>query len=212
MPEKYPLRREAGQSVDDMAQQMRRRSAGNKLNRAPTYGEVSAELKAETLGNVIAQTQSNLEKLGRGDRVNRVDLNDLNAVREAADNYLQACKLAAVVPSISGFSAALGYSRQWVCRIAEKQTEVGNYMSALFAAFSSCLEQMSLMRQTDPATSIFLMKNGSVGMTDRLDVTAQAISEPTEQREMSADEIAKRYLPDWNESKPLETELTEDDD
>lgn len=212
MPEKYPMRREAGQSVDDMAQQMRRRSAGNKLNRAPTYGEVSAELKAETLGNVIAQTQSNLEKLGRGDRVNRVDLNDLNAVREAADNYLQACKLAAVVPSISGFSAALGYSRQWVCRIAEKQTEVGNYMSALFAAFSSCLEQMSLMRQTDPATSIFLMKNGSVGMTDRLDVTAQAISEPTEQQEMSVDEIAKRYLPDWNGSKPLETELNDNGD
>ena len=47
MPEKYPIRREAGQSVDDMAQQMRRSSAGNKLNRALTYGEISAELKKE---------------------------------------------------------------------------------------------------------------------------------------------------------------------
>lgn len=194
MPEKYPIRREAGQSVDDMAQQMRRSSAGNKLNRLPTYGEVSAELKAETLANVITQTQSNLAKLGQEDRVNRVNLNDLNAVREASDNYLQACKMAAVVPSISGLSAALGYSRQWVCKIAEKQTEVGNYMSALFAAISSCLEQMSLMRQTDPATSIFLMKNGSVGMTDRLDVTAQAVTDPTEQHEMSVEEIAARYL------------------
>lgn len=195
MPEKYPIRREGGQSVEDMAQQMRRKSAGNKLNRAPIYPEISAELKAETLENVIAQTQSNLEKLGRGDRVNRVDLNDLNAVQESANDYLQACKLAAVVPSISGFSAALGYSRQWVCRVAEKQTEVGNYLSALFAAFSSCLEQMSLMRQTDPATSIFLMKNGAVGMTDRLDITAQAVSDPTH-RELSDEEILQWYMED----------------
>lgn len=195
MPEKYPIRREGGQSVEDMAQQMRRRSAGNKLNRAPIYPEISAELKAETLENVIAQTQLNLEKLGRGDRVNRVDLNDLNAVQESANDYLQACKLAAVVPSISGFSAALGYSRQWVCRVAEKQTEVGNYLSALFAAFSSCLEQMSLMRQTDPATSIFLMKNGAVGMTDRLDITAQAVSDPTH-RELSDEEILQWYMED----------------
>lgn len=194
MGEKYPIERGAGQSIDAMAEQMRRNSAGNKLNRAPTYGEVSAELKAETLGRVIEQQQKNLAKLGRDGKINRVDLNDLMAVREAADKYLTACKLAAVVPSISGLSAALGYSRQWICKIAEKQTEVGHYMSALFASISSCLEQMSLMRQTDAATSIFLMKNGSVGMTDRLDVTAQAVTDPAEPRELTADEIRERYL------------------
>ena len=195
MPEKYPIRREAGQSVEDMAQQMRKSSAGNKLNRAPTYGEVSAELKAETLANVITQTQSNLAKLGQEDRVNRVNLNDLNAVREAADNYLQACKMAAVVPSISGLSAALGYSRQWICKIAERQTPVGYYMAALFAALSSCLEQMSLMRQTDAATSIFLLKNGSVGLTDRCELTAAPIA-PEPERKLTAEEIAQKYLND----------------
>ena len=200
MPEKYPIRREAGQSVDSMAQQMRRNSAGNKLNRAPTYGEVSAELKKEILDSVIAQTQSNLAKLGKDSRVNRVDLNDLNAVRDAADNYLQACKQAAVIPSISGLSAALGYSRQWICRIAEKQTEVGAYMSALFAAISSILEQMSLAKATDNATSIFLMKNGAVGMTDKLDVTAQTVVDPTQPEELSAEDIARRYLPEWKEN------------
>lgn len=200
MPEKYPLRREGGQTVDEMAQQMRRRSAGNRLNRAPTYGEVSAELKAETLGNVIAQTQSSLERLGRENHVNRVDLNNLNAVREAADNYLQACKLAAVVPSISGFSAALGYSRQWVCKVAEKHTEVGNYMSALFAAFSSCLEQMSLMRQTDPATSIFLMKNGSVGMTDRTEISAIPAARE-EDKPMGKEELEAWFLADEKEHR-----------
>ena len=211
MGEKYPIRREAGQSVDDMAQQMRRSSAGNKLNRAPTYGEVSAELKAETLANVISQTQMNLAKLGQEDRVKRVDLTDLNAVREAADSYLQACKIAGVVPTISGFSAALGYSRQWICKVAEKQTEVGGYLSALFAAFSSCLEQMSLMRQTDPATSIFLMKNGSVGMTDRLDVTAQPVFDPDNKPEMSVEDILKRYASSVEGSSPNHSGDSQDD-
>lgn len=215
MGEKYPIRREAGQSVDDMAQQMRHSSAGNKLNRSPTYGEVAAALKAETLANVITQTQTSLAKLGKDGRVNRVDLNDLGAVQEAANGYLQACKAAAIIPSISGLSAALGYSRQWLCEVAKKATEVGYFLSTLFAAFSSCLEQMALMRQCSEATSIFLMKNGSVGMTDRLDVTAQAVTDPTPEKEWSAKEIALRYGFEWddetNDIKPDSETLAHDD-
>lgn len=204
MGEKYPVERGV-QSVDDMARQMRKSSAGNKLNRAPTYGEVSAELKAAMLDNVITQTQANLAKLGRDGKINRVDLNDLDAVREAADRYLTACKLATVVPSISGLSASLGYSRQWICAIAGKQTEVGNYLSALFAAIASILEQMALAKATDNATSIFVLKNGAVGMTDRLDVTAQTVVDPVQPEEMSADEIARRYLVEYKPDSSTDT-------
>lgn len=195
MGEKYPIRRDSEQSADDMAEQMRRTSAGNKLNRSPTYSEVSAELKAETLGRIIEQQQASLAKLGDSGKINRVDLNSLDAVRQAADKYLQACRLAAVVPSISGLSAALGYSRQWICMVAEKQTEVGFYMSALFASISSCLEQMSLMRQTDAATSIFLMKNGSVGMTDHHTLTAIP-ADMNAEKELTKEELEQWFLAD----------------
>ena len=189
MPEKYPIRRKAEQSVDDMAVQLRS-GASSKL-----YPEVSQEVKAETLSNIIQQQQDSLARLDDKDRVKRVDLKDLTAVKRNTDNYLQACKKATILPSISGLSAALGYSRQWICKIAGERTEVGFYLSTVFAAISSCLEQMALMRQTDAATSIFLMKNGSVGMTDAHVLQAVPASMDSEQ-EMTKEQLEQWFMED----------------
>ena len=189
MPERYPLRRDGAQTVEEMAEQMRQNKEQQKVRRGrKLYNEVSSELKAETLASIITQQRQAVSKMGVDGQIHRVDLKDLAAVRDATVAYLEACQLASVIPSISGLSASFGYSRQWVCKIAGEQTEVGIFLSAVFASISSCLEQMSLMRQTDPATSIFLMKNGAVGMTDTHTIQATPTSAEPE-REITRDQL-----------------------
>lgn len=178
MRERYPIDRDGeDKSVDSMAQQLRENSGGNRLNRAPTYGEVSQAMKTEALDKIISQQQKTLSRVSTN---GRTDLTDLAAVQATANRYLEACKRATVVPTVSGLSAALGYSRQWVCEQARRPGAIGQYLSALFSAFSAVLEQMGLMRMTSEPVSIFLLKNGSVGLSDRYDI---AHDQPTDNTE-----------------------------
>lgn len=175
MKERYPIDRDGeDKSVDSMAQQLRENSGGNRLNRAPTYGEVSQAMKAEALDKIIGQQQKTLSRVST---TGRTDLTDLAAVQATTNRYLEACKKSSVIPTVSGLSAALGYSRQWITEQARRPGEVGQYLSALFSAFSAVLEQMGLLRMTSEAVSIFLLKNGAVGLSDRYDI---AHDQPTD--------------------------------
>ncbi len=206
MKERYPIDRDSeDKSVDGMAQQLRESSAGNRLNRAPTYGEVSQAMKAEALDKIISQQQKTLARVGTN---GRTDLTDLAAVQATANRFLEACKKASVIPTVSGLSAALGYSRQWVCEQARKPGEVGKFLSALFSAFSAILEQMGLLRMTSEPVSIFLMKNGAVGLSDRFDIMHEQPTDNTDDDEgMSEERIRRIYQ--WLEEGQVEDD-TED--
>ena len=188
MGERYPIARAAGQTVEAMAAQLEE-TANNRLNRKPIYSEISAELKQEILQKSIAQGMEALNRI-RGERTN---LDDLEAVEAATRQYLEACTRAGTVPSISGFSASLGISRQWFHRYIETHnTPSARYLDAVRAMFAGILEQMALNRATSEPVSIFLLKNSGTGQTDRLELQAQPINDPNDS-EITADDILKRY-------------------
>ena len=191
--DKYPLRRESGQSVIDMTEQLKRNSSGNRLNKSNAYPIISAEVKASTIAAAIdlqREMQDHIKQHGR------VDLGNLAAVQETAERYLEACKGAGVVPGITGLAAALGVSRQFLNRYASSEkNESARYLSSMREIFSAVLEHAALTRSASEPTAIFLLKNAGNGMSDRVDMDMSMSQGNIEENDrMTAEEIARRYL------------------
>ena len=66
------------------------------------------------------------------------------------------------------------------------------YLDQLRSAFAAIIAQASLTKQSDPATSIFLLKNSAQGMSDKLQLEAVQSSDPLGEK-MTADEIMAKY-------------------
>ena len=184
-----PVRRQAHQSVEDMAAQM----TAKKEKRSPKsrlYNEVSSELKAAALDTAIRQQQ---DLLKRSNANGRVDLNNLDEVRKSCEDYIESCRIAGIIPSVTGLAPSMGYSRQALTAyISHNNTPTAQYLDAVRSAMAAITEQAGLTRAASEAVSIFVLKN-SAGMVDKLDVTATP-GIPEEERELSIDEIAARYL------------------
>ena len=187
--ENAPVKREAHQSIEDMAAQM----TAKKAKRSPKsrlYNEVSSELKAQALDASIRQQQ---DLLKRANTNNRVDLSNFEEVRKSCEDYIESCRIAGVIPSVTGLAPSMGYSRQALTAyIAHNTTPTAQYLDAVRSAMAAITEQAGLTRAASEAVSIFVLKN-SAGMVDKLDITATP-GIPEEERELTADEIAARYL------------------
>ena len=196
--ERAPLRRQANQGVEAMAEQMEKHKAGNRVytSKNPKYNEVSAELKAQALDNAITQQQ---ELLNKAEKRGKIDLNDLEAVKKACSDYLESCRRAGVYPSMTGLAPSMGISRQALYGyIARNNSPSANYLDSVRSAMSAIVEQAGLTRVASEAMAIFILKN-TVDMADKLDVTAAA-PEPDKFDKMSDEEflewIKAEYLLD----------------
>ena len=84
MRERYPIDRDSeDKSVDAMAEQLRESSAGNRLNRAPTYGEVSQAIKAEVLDKIVTEQQKTLNRVSATGRTDLTSLEEVQAYIDA---------------------------------------------------------------------------------------------------------------------------------
>ena len=188
---KEPLKREGGQTVQDMTQQLLADKESGTRGRARLYNEVSQEQKAQALDVAIAQQQ---ELLNRVEHRGRVNLNDLTAVKAAVSDYIQSCRNAGVYPSMTALAPSMGYSRQALyLYMSQHDTETTKYLDMVRSAMSAIVQQAGLTRVVDNAMAIFVLKN-SAGMSDKLDVNATAIPGTLDDGHMTAEEIAKRYL------------------
>lgn len=189
MGEPHPMDRRAGQTVEEMADQLRANTGKNRLN-ANAYPVISAEIKADAITRAIDLQMDMARHVKRN---GRIDLDDLDAVEETTQRYLTACKTASVIPGISGLAASLGISRQFLNRYASSErTPSARYLASMRENFSAILEHCALSRTASEPTAIFLLKNCGNGMADRIDWTAQPVTDPTE-TEISADDIMRRY-------------------
>lgn len=166
---RYPMKREAGQSVDEMAAQLEANSAGNRLNRI--YPEVAAGVKRQALADVVNQ-QRELMKTAKK-RGRRINLDDLDEVELTVDNYMQACVKANCFPSMLGFAAAAGWSRKSIyAYISKAGTRSAEYLDNVRSSWAAIMAQMALSRQASEATAIFLLKNSGQDLTDKCEITA----------------------------------------
>lgn len=197
-----PMKREAFQTVDSMAEQLMESSAKNKVNRL--YPDASAEVKRQALANAVNQ-QRELMKITK-QRGRRIDLNDLDEVEACVESYMQSCIKANCIPSMMGFAAASGWSRKSIYQyIATHKGESALYLDNLRSSWAAIMAQLALTRQASEAVSIFLLKNSGQDLTDKCELTAiPALPDPVE--EMNVDEIARRYIVDYKPDADTNTE------
>ena len=186
-----PLKRSAGQSVEEMAEQLE--GTGHSRLYATgkaSYPEASSRVKADSVRAAIDQTAEMLELLrSRG----KVDLDSLEEVQFTVEMYTESCKKAGIIPTMLGFSAACGISRPTLYRyIATRRNATVEYLEAVRTAWSSILASQALARNASEAVGIFLLKNSSQGLRDD---AASEIIQPPDENEIfqKADEIVRKY-------------------
>lgn len=187
--ERAPLKREANQGIEAMAEQLKRHKEG-RSSKSRLYPEISNELKAKALDTAIAQQQ---ELLSKADKRGKIDLNDLEAVKHACREYLESCRQAQVIPSMTALAPSMGVSRQALYAfIRNSSSDSARYLDTVRSAISAIVEQAGLTRSASEPLAIFILKN-SVDMADKIDISASAAPIDNGNIELTAEEIAKRY-------------------
>lgn len=197
--ENYSLKREAGQTVDQMAEQLIESQTGRMYPAVDDDSSSRTVFIRGLIDNAVDFIGQSFPAFRQNDdiqiRRGKVDLNDLDEVAAVSYRFMMACAKAGNLPSFSLLCAALGYSRVYVYGLLRrKKNEVTELLSVLQTAFAGILESTSLARRCGEVTAIFVLKNSGQGYSDRVDICANTDSklEPFETGEPEA--IARRYL------------------
>lgn len=198
-----PIRKGAGQSVEEMASQLYGSTEGNRLytTKRGTYKEVSDQLKAEALGAAIDQQ---LELLATAKKRGRVDLDNVDELEATATAYMTSCKQAGVFPTMLGFAAACGYSRGHIYRYIQRNSgKSSEYLDGLRSSWAAIIAQMGLARQCSEPVSIFLLKNSGQSLTDKAELEIGQKREDPLVPAKSLEELRRKYLEDIGEDPDI---------
>lgn len=198
-----PIKRAAGQTVEEMTEQLAGSREGNRLYtpKQGTYKEISDQLKSEALDNIIDQQ---LDLLATAKKRGKVNLNDLNEVEATATAYMTSCKRAGVYPTMLGFAAACGYSRKAVYEyIARHNGKTVDYLDGLRSSWAAIIAHMGLSRQCSESVSIFLLKNSGQGMADKAEIDIVPKKENPLGERKDPEELRRKYLEDVRGSGEL---------
>lgn len=191
-----PIRKAAGQTVEEMTSQLAGSREGNRLYtpKQGTYKEISDQLKSEALDSIIDQQ---LDLLAAAKRRGRVNLNNVDEVEATATVYMTSCKQAGVYPTMLGFAAACGYSRKSIYEfISKNRGKSVDYLDGLRSSWAAIIAQMGLARQCSESVSIFLLKNSGQGMADKAEIDiAPKVENPLGER-IDPEELRRKYLED----------------
>lgn len=191
-----PIKRAAGQTVEEMTAQLAGSREGNRLYtpKQGTYKEISDQLKSEALDSIIDQQ---LDLLATAKKRGKVNLNDLDEVEATAAAYMTSCKQAGVYPTMLGFAAACGYSRKAIYEyISRHSGKSVDYLDGLRSSWAAIIAQMGLARQCSESVSIFLLKNCGQGMADRAEIDLAPKTENPLGERKDPEELRRKYLED----------------
>lgn len=89
-----------------------------------------------------------------------IDLRDTETVREVVRQYLASCQNTGLLPSKSGLSRALGYSRSGLYAFMQNNANhsTAEFLSIVFDAFSEALDVAAMGGATHPIYTIFTQK------------------------------------------------------
>lgn len=165
--------------------------AENKELSATKYSPaLTAQIRMQ---NVIDIVQAKREMMRKSP--DRVDLNNLEAVRNASDEYLQHCVEYAVLPSFQGLAAFFGISRMGLYKHLDrhKESETGRYLEKLQALFTDCRITAADRGSAPESLTIFLLKNCAQGYSDKSEI-ALVPEKPDPFADMDAESARRRLL------------------
>ncbi|MBR2407163.1 MAG: hypothetical protein IKK34_12890 [Clostridia bacterium] len=127
------------------------------------------------------------------DNRRRVDLRDTQEVQARALEYVKACELANLIPSISGLCGySLHCSRQWLhkFKVQNPTHETTVFLERVGELFADCLIQTSLAGASNAVMALFTLKNNH-GYLDK--VSVEDVTEDEGETALDVGEILKRY-------------------
>ncbi len=136
--------------------------------RSKLYPEISKELKAEAISSDVNRKTAALME-----NMDKVDLNDLQAVKERTEVYLQGCADSGTFPTVMGLaSLAFGVSRQWLNEFlrTHPNTPTADFIERTKDLFADILSNAALSRTAAETMSIFILKN-CAGFVDKMEIT-----------------------------------------
>lgn len=189
-----PIRKEAGQTVEEMTAQLTDAKAGNRLYtpRRGNYKEISDQLKGEAL---TAAIDHQLQLLNPEKTQGKIDLDNVEEIRETAIRYMESCKLAGVYPTMLGFAPACGFTRKHIYHyIRTHNNASADYLDRLRSSWAAIIAQMGLERQCSESVAIFLLKNTGQDLADKQQIDLTATPGSPLSGGPSVDELNQKYI------------------
>ena len=180
--------------IEEMAEDMSEQVASGKRTK-DIYKIQAEQFKAEQLSQDIGRAVYAFSE----PEAERVDLNNAEDVRRRIVDYLKACQLSGVFPSVQGLSAfGFGISRQalnqWRLRDKNKGSESARLIAQACDMFADILTNQSLHNNANPVQALFQMKNNH-GFADRIEIEPVYEKDDEEER-WTAEQIRSWYLID----------------
>lgn len=125
---------------------------------AKIYKAEADKLRTEAISADIGNHLDQLRTAAKG----KVDLNDLEDVKQRTFAYLEACAQTATFPSVMGLAAVgFGISRRALNQHISRhpETETAEFLLEAKDAFADVLTNAALQRNADAASVIFQLKN-----------------------------------------------------
>ena len=123
----------------------------------------------------------------------KININDLKAVKDVVETYLSSCARTGVLPSKIGLSRALGYSRVALDKHVKSHegTASATFLQNCFDAFAEMLTMASLTGACHPIVGIFIEK-AIYGLRENDALPEAPVTGVLS--DADAAEIAQRYL------------------
>lgn len=193
------MRREAGRTVEDMAEELAR-TRSKKMYPASSESGINREdyfrsLIHDSIETVQASYPEFCREEGITVRAGIVNLGDYDSVAKASFRFVSACEKAARPPTFALLCASLGLSRQRVYEIMRKRHDrTTEFLSVLQTVFAGLMETALLDRRVSEAGAIFGLKNSGQGYADRTELFVDNGSRADVYESGDPEEIARRYL------------------
>lgn len=164
-------------------------TVSNALAKRDRYNPImTAEVRQASIREALTTHIAMAQKAS-----SRTNLSDVEAVRNVAEGYLRICQETGSIPSMETLSAALGCTRMNLYKYIRVHpgTPTVDYLDTLRTLFAGIRQDLMERRITEPAASIFVLKNSDLGYSDRVELTAQPVENPLQNLD---EEAARRRI------------------
>lgn len=133
-----------------------------------------------------------LEHILKSFSMGRVDIDDVQAVEERAEQYFKSCLEDDMKPGVVGFCNYLGISRSHFVDITNGKIKCKSVdtMKKVKHILEEYMEACMQNGKVNPVSGIFLMKNNYANYTDKQEVEVKAIGTTEE----TPESIAEKYI------------------
>lgn len=157
---------------------------------SPSYGGSgqTQEIRKQTVGNIV---KAHRQMLSQGIKV---ILSDVDQVESAAEGYMAVCENTGILPSLEGFAGYCHVSRYWIYEycIKHRGSPSADYIETLKTMWGAARIAASERGAASEATSIFVLKNSGLNMTDKVEISPSDNHGPLV--DLDADQARKRIM------------------